>query len=179
MWAQRLMRRTNFVICLLALALAPKLYAQQAGSPSTLEKSNQLRILTWNIWMMPGFTHQSPANKRRAAAIADVLLTQDVDILCLEKAFDGSARKVLAERLRGQFPYIYGPANQKFGLKINSGVWVLSRIPLSGYRQIEYHKAAGIEKFSRKGAIYLTGVVDGKTFVLIATHLQGEEGPVF
>ena len=48
-----------------------------------------------------------------------------------------------------------------------------------GYREIEFHKAAGIERFSRKGAIFLTGSIAGKNFVLIATHLQGEEGPVF
>lgn len=138
-----------------------------------------LKVLTWNIWMMPSFTFQSPANKRRAAAIADVLISQDVDILCLEKAFDDGARRVIAERLHAKFPYTFGPANRKFGIKINSGVWVLSRIPLSGYREIEFRKAVGIERFSRKGAISLKGSIAGKSFVLIATHLEGEEGPLF
>src|SRR5438445_89727 len=128
---------------------------------------------------MPGFTFQSPANKPRAAAIADVLSNQDVDILCLEKAFDGGARKVIAERVHTKFPYIFGPANRKLGLKINSGVWVLSRIPLCGYREIQFNKSVGIERFSRKGAVFLTGSIAGKRFILIATHLEGEEGPIF
>src|SRR5712691_10463623 len=34
----------------------------------------QLKILTWNIWMMPWFTFQSPHNQKRARAIAEELL---------------------------------------------------------------------------------------------------------
>src|ERR1700737_4974844 len=138
----------------LVVAQAPYLACQPKvlPLPTTVSSTSVLKVLTWNIWMMPGFTRQSPAKKRRAAAIADVFNQQDVDIICLEKTFDGGARKVLAERLRTRFPYMFGPANRKFGFKINSGVWVLSRIPLSGYHEIEFHKAAGIERFSRKGA---------------------------
>lgn len=131
--------------------------------------------------MMPVWTFQSPSNKSRAAAIADVLSRQDVDIICLEKAFDSGARKVIARRLRAQYPYIFGPANNGFfSIRINSGVWVLSRIPLTGYRTIKFKKSPNlVEWFSRKGAISLIGIVGGKNFMLIATHLAGEETPYF
>ena len=66
--------------------------------------SSVVKVLTWNIWMMPEILPTafggSPFNQRRAVAIADVLSEQqDVDIICLEKAFDKKARKIIA-RLR-------------------------------------------------------------------------------
>jgi hypothetical protein len=138
-----------------------------------------LRLLTWNIFMMPAWTLQSPGNQRRAAAIAAELLELDYDILCFQKAFDGGARDVLWKALRARYPHRYGPANSGFSIKIGSGVWVLSRAPLSGYREIEFRESAGIEKLSRKGAMMLAGVHEGNRFQILATHLQGDDAPYF
>ncbi len=136
----------------------------------------RLKILTWNVWMMPWFTFQSPENKKRAGVIADELLKLDADILCLEKVFDGGAHKVLSKALKARFPFQYGPANSKFSIKVNSGVWVASRFPLSEYHEIQFRDCAGVECFSRKGAMLLTGSFHGHPFQILATHLQGEEG---
>jgi endonuclease/exonuclease/phosphatase family metal-dependent hydrolase len=143
------------------------------------ERPLALRVLTWNVFLMPRITFQSPKNSARAAAIADALLERNDDILCLEKVFDGHARRVLAKRLRDRFPFQYGPANNGFSLKANSGVWVASRLPLSGYHEIQFRAAAGIERLSRKGALLLSGTFQSHLFQLIATHLQGEETPYF
>ncbi len=129
--------------------------------------------------MMPTWTFQSPRNQRRAAAIAALLLRLDYDILCLEKAFDGGARDVLEASLGSRYPYRYGPANPACFPKTNGGVWVLSRVPLSDYREMVFDDSAGIEVFSRKGAIMLAGSVAGQPFQLIATHLQGDDGPAY
>jgi endonuclease/exonuclease/phosphatase family metal-dependent hydrolase len=138
-----------------------------------------LTILTWNIWMMPSWTGTSPKNDQRASAVADQLAAQDiVDILVLVKAFDGSAREVIAKKLGARFPYRYGPLNDAGSpLKINGGVWVLSRSPLRFIRQIQFRDSGLVEGFSRKGAALFRGEVDGRAFQLIGTHLQGEEGP--
>lgn len=132
-----------------------------------------LKVLTWNIYMMPTWARQSPKNKARARAIAVELLKLDYDVLCFEKAFDGGARDVLRTALGARYPHRYGPANAGFSLKINSGVWVLSRLPLSDYHPIEYRDSSGIESFSRKGALLLRGAVEGRPFQIAATHLQG------
>lgn len=139
----------------------------------------RIRLLTWNIWMMPRWTLQSPQNGSRAAAIAQELLQSDFDVLCLEKAFDGGARTVMRRILEARYPYQYGPVNASAPglIKINGGVWVLSRTPLVTYREIKFDRAVGIEKASSKGAMFLTGKIGGQTFQLIATHLQGESGP--
>jgi endonuclease/exonuclease/phosphatase family metal-dependent hydrolase len=126
--------------------------------------------------MMPWFTFQSPHNHTRARAIAEEILKLDFDILCLEKSFDGGARAVLAEALHARYPYNYGPANSGFSFKVNSGVWILSRIPLSERHDIQFRDCAGIECASRKGAMLLSGTFEGHTFQLLATHLEGEAG---
>lgn len=136
----------------------------------------RLRILTWNIWMMPWFTFQSPGNRRRAAAIAEELLKLDADILCLEKVFDRGARDVLVKTLGSRYPHRYGPANSGFNLKVNSGVWVLSKFPLPRRREIQFRDSTGIESASRKGAMLLAGNFHGHPFQIVATHLQGESG---
>lgn len=129
---------------------------------------------------MPPLTFQSPRNKERAAAIAAELSRTDYDIICLQKVFDRSARKMLWRGLQQAFPYQYGPANDHgFFLKTNSGVWIISRLPLTDYHEIQFRAAANVERFSRKGAIFLRGNHAGQEFQLVSTHLQGEEGPVY
>ena len=171
----------NILTAMLLLVFGPHLAAQQSSLTIVATAPDPvLKVLTWNIWMMPVLTFHSPSNESRAAAIADVLNQQDVDIICLEKAFDGGARNVIARLTRARYPYSYGPANNGFwSIKTNSGVWVLSRMPLTGYHTIKFRKSAGIEWFSRKGAISLNGTVGGKTFLLVATHLEGEEKSFF
>lgn len=136
-------------------------------------------VLTWNVFLMPRWIHESPRNGQRAAAIAATLLEQDYDILCLQKVFDGESREILEGFLGAKYPYRYGPANDSCSLKLNSGVWVLSRHPLTDYQAIEFDDCAGVECLSRKGAMLLSGSCSGATFRLIATHLQGEEGSSF
>jgi endonuclease/exonuclease/phosphatase family metal-dependent hydrolase len=148
---------------------APPLPAPLVGGPT------RLKILTWNIWMMPGFTFQSPQNRRRAAAIADELLKQDFDIICFEKAFDSHARDVLLKAMGKEYK-AYGPANDTPSLKINSGVWIFSRVPLTKLGETQFRDCAGFECASRKGAILLDGIFQGRKFQLVATHLQGESG---
>jgi endonuclease/exonuclease/phosphatase family metal-dependent hydrolase len=129
--------------------------------------------------MMPPWVRESPRNGPRAAAIGEVLRGERYDILCLEKAFDSGARAVIGDALGERYPYRYGPANDVPGVEINSGVWVLSRLPLTDYQEIEFADCRGIECFSRKGAVLLSGRCGTAPFRLVVTHLQGEEGPVF
>jgi endonuclease/exonuclease/phosphatase family metal-dependent hydrolase len=138
-----------------------------------------LTILTWNVFLMPAWLRESPRNRPRAAAIAETLLGQDFDILCLQKVFDSDARDVLSRALASRYPYCYGPANDCGCLKLSSGVCIWSRQALSAPRQIQFGECASWECFSRKGALLVSAACGDEPFCLIATHLQGEEGPRF
>jgi len=139
----------------------------------------QIKVLTWNVFMMPSWVGESPNNEPRAAAIATTLLEHDFDILCLQKVFDSSARAVLEAVLAERYPYRYGPANDGCSLNLNSGVWVLSRFPLTDYQEIQFKECDSWECFSRKGALLLSGTCGSTPFRLVATHLQGEESSSF
>ena len=128
---------------------------------------------------MPTWLGESPRNEPRAAALGAALLEHDFDVLCLQKAFDASARDVLQGVLGDRYPHRYGPANDSCSLKINSGVWILSRHPMTDYQELQFDECAGVECLSRKGAILVSGTCGTCPFRLIATHLQGEEGPRF
>jgi phospholipase C len=133
--------------------------------------------MTWNVWMMPRWTFQSPSNSLRASALATEILKLDVDIVCLQKVFDRKALRVLERSLRERYPYQYGPVNGGPSLRLSGGVWVASRVQLSEVRQLQYRDCRGIECLSRKGALLLNGQLDSLRFVIASTHLQGESGP--
>jgi endonuclease/exonuclease/phosphatase family metal-dependent hydrolase len=144
-------------------------------------KQRSLTVLTWNIFLMPKWIRESPSNDARARAIAAVLLEPqfDFDILCLQKVFDSAAREILEQALADRYPHRFGPANDSCSLKLNSGVWLLSRYPLTDYQEIQFSECSSWECFSRKGALLVSGTCGTTPFRLIATHLQGEEGSSF
>ena len=153
---------------------APPRVIQSPAVPST--RLDTLRILTWNVWLMPDYIFQSPQNGKRAGVIGSDLLKLNYDIICFEKAFSTSGRRALARSLAKRYPYRYGPANSGSSLRINSGVWIVSRFPLTDYHEIQFRASAGIESFARKGALMLTGTFRGHRFHVVAAHLQGEDG---
>lgn len=131
-----------------------------------------LRILSWNIYMLPKFAKVT-GKRQRAHLIAAQLRDSHYDILVLQEAFLGDARRIIGKELEEAFPYRYGPANRKFSLKTNSGIWVLSKIPLQALEEIAYAECAGFDDcFARKGALLLTGEHAGKRFQVLGTHLQ-------
>lgn len=135
-------------------------------------KQRELKILTWNIYMLP-FCSQLHQNCKRAGAIAQKIAGYNNDIIVFEEAFDYQARKILRSQLKQEYPFMYGPANDsKFSFKTNSGIWILSKIPLRQLEQIEFKNRFGIDAFARKGAVLFEGEWQGQSFQLLGTHLQ-------
>jgi len=131
-----------------------------------------LKILSWNIFMLPhlSFVHK---NRKRAALIAENLISLEYDIIVFQEAFDWKARKIISRLLINRYPYIYGPANNNsFSFRTNSGIWILSKLPLRKIDEIEYVNRTGIDAFARKGAVMFEGHLNGQKFQLIGTHLQ-------
>ncbi|MBL7776702.1 MAG: sphingomyelin phosphodiesterase [Chitinophagales bacterium] len=147
-------------------------------STDTIEDSDRdLKILSWNIYMLPKFV---PVRGRvsRAHAIVDTLQQTDYDIIVFQEAFLEKARNVISQGLKNEFPYQYGPANPAQNkVRTNSGVYVVSKIPLNELGTIEYRDRAGNDAFARKGAIMLEGEWNCKKFQLLGTHLQADAQP--
>ncbi len=167
---------TYFFVTLLIvsiLLISPSFTAQSfIPNGQGQENDKELKILSWNIYMLPPLV-KFTGKIKRAHGIVDKLEDQDYNIIVFQEAFHKRARSIIREGLRDLFPYTYGPANKKgFPLKTNSGIWVLSQIPLTVMNTIDFDNCAGADCWARKGAMLLKGEWQNQPFQLLGTHLQ-------
>jgi endonuclease/exonuclease/phosphatase family metal-dependent hydrolase len=171
----QLLQKVVFILAFLLLFTNPlRPYEITPPERTYHDKNPGLKILTWNIYMLPhcSWFHD---NCKRARFIAGKLKSSDYDIIMFEEAFDRRPRNILKEALKAGFPYIYGPANYSFfSVRANSGLWILSKIPLRRLEEIEFANRYGIDAMSRKGAILFQGSWNGQPFQLACTHLQAD-----
>lgn len=137
-------------------------------------KTSELKILSWNIYMLP-YISLINDNDQRAKIIADKLKDSDYKIIVFQEAFSSKCRKIIAEKLFASYPYQYGPANKnRFPFRTSSGLWVLSKFPLTKKSEIQFSICKGFDTVARKGAVIFEGCYNGSKFQLLATHLQAE-----
>lgn len=138
-------------------------------------KKRELRVLSWNIYMLP-YINFILKNEERAYAIGDLLKYENYDILVFQEAFLEKSRKIIFDELKHLYPYKYGPFNnEKNYFQTNSGLWILSKIELKILKSIQYRDCTGFDALANKGAVLLEGKWNNKDFQLVATHLQADE----
>lgn len=163
-----------FLFSLIIIFSKLNLFALSPESAEIPVKRTELKILTWNIYMLP-LCSRIHRNCRRAEAISREITQYNYDIIVFEEAFDYRARKILRSQLKEQYPFVYGPANEShFSFRTNSGIWILSKVPLCQLEQIEFKNRIGIDAIARKGAVLFEGKWLGQPFQLLGTHLQND-----
>lgn len=141
------------------------------------QKTNNLKILSWNIYMLP-YLSLFNGNIKRARLIADKLNESDYHIIVFQEAFSSVCRGAISKRLKQNYPYQYGPVNKNHPpFKTNSGLWIVSKIPLEELDQIRFSVSKSYDAVARKGAVIFRGKYNGAYFQLITTHLQAEDMP--
>ena len=140
-------------------------------------KKKTLKILSWNIFMLP-YISRFNATADRAVQISNEMKKSDYDILVFQEAFSAHGRKILSVRLKKEYPYQYGPANKCIiPFKTNSGLWILSKLPLTRLDDIKFQQSEGFDGIAQKGAVLFTGEFNGSAFQVLATHLQADGKP--
>lgn len=158
---------------ILTVASILPLQAQSTENLST--DTAELKILSWNIYMLP-FLSWFNGNGRRAEVIGQKLVDSDYNIIVFQEAFSLKCRRILRKYLTETYPYQYGPTNDSFRpFRSNSGLWVLSKLPLKQLKSIKFKEARGYDAIARKGAVLFEGEHNGKRFQLMATHLQSDK----
>lgn len=156
-------------LCVLALASLFFTSAHGQGRPGV--QSQQVSILSWNIYMLPGFL--GVGKTQRSEIIGKLLKRSSYDVIVFQEAFHGPARKRIRQQLKELYPFEAGPANSRtFSLRTNSGLWVLSKFPIVSQQEIVFDTRQGIDAMSRKGALLVELNVNGQHIQVIATHLQ-------
>ena len=105
-----------------------KLFSQQ-------EKESRIKILSWNIQMLPNFF--SPFSellrknqKDRLPEIMKYLYKAEYDIVVLQEVFDVNIKRKLKRFLRIKYPYIQMPLGRKIDWKGTNGIMILSKYPM-------------------------------------------------
>lgn len=164
-------------IIILSLMTTAIFAAGDINADKNDSKNRDLKILSWNIYMLPPIAPVA-GRVERAHAIVDTLKHAGFDIIVFQEAFNHNAVKVIRDSLSAIYPYMYGPFNpRKNPFQISSGVWVISKIPLELKGTIEYKIAKETDRVARKGAALLEGTWNDKKFQIIGTHLQAQNHP--
>jgi len=147
-----------------------------SGSKNPILGEAGLDILSWNIYMLPRVALRH-GKASRAKAIVEDLTPGEFEVIVFQEAFLPRARRIIAKGLNTVYPYQYGPANPKSGLKCNSGVWIISKVPMRLLKTIQFRDCKLNDCFARKGAMLLEGEWNGKKFQILGTHLQAGNYP--
>lgn len=130
-----------------------------------------LRILSWNIYMLPAYIFETEYKYKRALGIAEEIKKLNYHIIVFQEAFHKVTRATIARELLDLYPYQYGPHNKSL-TRFNSGIWIISKIPLYNADEIKYSRRSGIDALANKGALLMEGCWDGHPFQVVGTHLQ-------
>jgi len=138
--------------------------------------TKNLKILSWNIYMLPAIV-KVKGRADRAGAIGNILSKSDYDIIVFQEAFHLRARRKILKQLKTAFPYQTGPANKKIlSCRTNSGLWIFSKYPITNSYTMMFESRAGIDAFSRKGGLLAEIMVNNKLIQVVGTHLQSSGG---
>ncbi|MBX7180768.1 MAG: endonuclease/exonuclease/phosphatase family protein [Bacteroidia bacterium] len=160
--------KNTFILLLLSMFILEG-FSQNNPSPS----SKKVKVLSWNIYMLPRNIKRT-GKMYRAPKIAEEIKKEGYDVLVFQEAFHGTARQILWRKLKKEFPYKIGPGNRKWWwVKVNSGVWILSKTPLKKVDEIQFRDCDGfVDCFARKGGLLVETTVQGQTIQIMGTHMQ-------
>jgi len=148
-----------------------------SGEAQFLESNKSLKVLSWNIHMLPSFIYSKTKKIKRADEIITALETSAYNIILFQEAFNSKVRNKIRKKLQKKYRYAYGPVNKKIvSLRTNSGLWILSDRPLIVQKALAFDECFGQSCLARKGAMLVQGDHYGHLFQLINSHTSG--GPV-
>ena len=136
---------------------------------------NQLKILSWNIKMIPAPYGWLLNRQERAENIIQFLLDSNpYDIIFFQEAFSENIRSKIFEELKNIYPFQVEPDDQVAFYRSNSGLWTISQLPIKLKDQLSFEKFRESDWFASKGAKLFSFIKSEKKFNLINTHMQSD-----
>ena len=171
------------LLFLISLSIIPWDYAKPQNANPVLDdfrqlsiaEDNQLKILSWNIKMMPAPYGWFLKCHERAEDIIQFLKESDpYDIIFFQEAFSRNIRRKIYAGLKNIYPHEVEPEDQTAFYKINSGLWAISRLPITLESHITFSQFKEWDKLASKGAKLFSFTKDEQEFHLINTHMQSD-----
>lgn len=137
-----------------------------------LASAETLKVLSWNVFMLPPPIKQSLQSARKRF-IAKELANSGHDIYFLQEAFMGSFRSEVASALKKTHPYQKYLNKWRGSPFLSSGLQVISRYPIKSIDWVYYKSCAEADCLASKGALLLEMTLpSGKKVHVANTHLQ-------
>lgn len=138
--------------------------------------SEEIKILTWNVFMIPkpiNFSKQ----RARTPLIIEKLKTGHYDIILLQEAFRSKFQSELKKNLSDTHPF---QGNLKKGKNIlhvlNSGLYIASKYPFSILGKSYFNSCVHSDCFASKGVLLVElSLPSGKKIQIATTHMQAWE----
>lgn len=133
----------------------------------------EMKILTWNVFMIPkpiSFSKQ----KERTILIAEEMLKTDHDIIFFQEAFSKGFRKQMTQKLKEKFPYQEHLRKSKRLLHFtNSGLYVMSVYPFKVLGWHYFNNCVHADCLSSKGVLLIEIELKSQKKVQFAlSHMQ-------
>ena len=134
-----------------------------------------MKIVSWNICCLPNYAnlYQNPVYV--IDNIIKVLKICKADVICLQEIFDTKCIDTIKKHM-SNYNIIYDTKGPKSF--INSGLMILSKLPLMNYGYHEYQSKCGEDRLSCKGFLYSVLQYNKKNIVIYNTHLNNDT-PIF
>jgi len=121
-------------------------------------------IISWNIQELFLFRNTNKLNN-----VIKYLLTLNVDVICLQEVFEDQSKDIIIKMLSKNYPYyLLTNTTKKYILGEDSGLLVLSKIPINFNNEVFLEGLLFPDSFSNKTIMYFSiGKINFGT-----THLQ-------
>lgn len=139
----------------------------------SLVAQEPLRITTYNIKFLPSILlHIKHYPPRRAKLIPKHLIADSAHIIVFQEAFDHRCIKMLKRKMKQDYPYWIGPANNQVDFHVSSGVLICSKVPISHLAEIDFKECDKEDCMARKGGLLIETEWQGQRLQVMGTHLE-------
>lgn len=159
------------MVLLLCCFLTNLLVAQ-----ATVPKTTNVKIVSWNIQMLPNSLALFSAALRKKQRIREPWIVEhcnknNYDVIVFQEVFDLDIKRKLKKDLKRSFPYQVDTRTTK-GRLTSNGIFIVSRLPMKYINHVIYQKGAHEDGWAAKGCTLVELDKSGVRFRIAGTHLQ-------
>ena len=126
---------------------------QLFAKSNKINEKNKIKLLSWNIHMLEGpYGWLLKPNTRSINIIKSIKSFDAYDVILFQEAFSNTLRRKIYNGLKEIYPYQVEPNNKNKFYKSNSGLWIISQVPINLIDEISFSQSYGWDRFASKGA---------------------------
>ena len=142
-------------------------------------KKDTLKVLSWNIQMLPNlyapFTKLvRKKQKIRLPEIIKYLEKSNFDIIVLQEVFDIQMKNKLKKQLSNAYPYMQLPIKKGWGIKLSNGVMFLSKHPINLIDKVIFNVSKKSDRMAQKGCALVELDFYDQHILVAGTHLDSK-----